>query len=91
MISLPVHDIPEADRRSLENLLGHPLTGDQQVFVMVYSAGKVADHAMRRAAVESIRRALDSIDQHRTARGTAGDEVDAALDEAMDHVRPRPN
>jgi hypothetical protein len=40
MISLPVHDIPEPDRRSLENLLGHPLETDQQVFVMVFSAGE---------------------------------------------------
>jgi hypothetical protein len=29
MISVPVNDIPEHDRRSLENLLGHPLSADQ--------------------------------------------------------------
>ena len=30
MISLPVNAIPEPDRRSLENLLGHPLQANQQ-------------------------------------------------------------
>ncbi len=91
MITLPVNNIPEPDRRSLENLLGHSLAADQQVCVMVFSPSKIADDATRRAAVESIRRTLDSIDQHRTAHGIADDEVDAAVDEAIEHVRPRPN
>ena len=90
MISLPVSDIPEPDRRSLENLIGHPLTSDQQVFVMVSSAGKVADDATRRAAVESIRRTLDKVDRHRAAHRIPDEEVDTAVDEAMSHVRPRP-
>jgi hypothetical protein len=89
MISLPVGEIPDPDRRSLENLLGRPLAADQQVFVMVSSAGKVADDATRRAAMESIRRTLDQIDHYRTAHGISDEEVDAAVDAAMDKVRPR--
>lgn len=90
MISLPVNDLPEPDRRSLENLLGHPLEADQQVFVLVFSAGQVSDSATRRAATQNIRSALDKADHHRTVRGITDDEVDAALDEAMGNVRPRP-
>jgi hypothetical protein len=77
MISLPVHDIPEPDRRSLENLLGHPLESGQQVFVMVCSAGKLADDVTRRAAADRIRSTLASIDQHRAANGIADEEFDA--------------
>jgi hypothetical protein len=89
MISLSVNDIPEPDRRSLENLLGQPLQVNQQVCVMVFSAGKVADDATRRAAAETIRGTLDKVDRHRTARGITDEEVDAAVDEAMEHIRPR--
>lgn len=89
MISLPVNDIPEPDRRSLENLLGQPLQPNQQVCVMVFSAGKTVDDTTRRAAVETIRGALDKVERHRAARGIADDEVDAAVDEAMKHIRPR--
>jgi hypothetical protein len=89
MISLPVNDIPEPDRRSLENLLGHPLSADQQVFIMVFSAGKIADHETRRVATERIRRTLEEVDRRRAAQGITEEEVDAAVDEAMEHVRPR--
>jgi hypothetical protein len=89
MISLPVNDIPEPDRRSLENLLGHALKSDQQVFLMVFSAGQTVDAATRRAAVESIRRTLDEVDRHRAAQGSTDPEFNAAVDEAMNYVRPR--
>jgi len=90
MITLLVNGLSEPDRRSLENLLGHPLAADQQVFVMVLSAGKVVDEATRRAAVHSIRRTLEKVDRHRVSSGITDEEIDAAVDEAMEHVRPRP-
>jgi hypothetical protein len=89
MISLPVNAIPEPDRRSLENLLGHPLQANQQVFVMVCSAGQAADEGTRHAAAERIRCTLANIDRHRADNSIAEDQVDAAIDEAMEHVRPR--
>ncbi len=89
MISFSVNEIPEPDRRSLENLLGQPLQANQQVCVLVFSAGKVADSATRRAAVENIRRTLDRVDRQRATRGIADEEVDAAADEAIEHIRSR--
>ena len=91
MVSMPVGDISEPDRRSLENLLGHPLATDQQVFVMVYSAGKTVDAATRRSAVENIRRTLERVDRHRATQLVGDDEAEAAIDEAMDRVHPRSN
>lgn len=90
MISIPVGDISAPDRRCLENLLGRSLEADQQVFVMVSSAGKVADDATRRAAAESIRRTLDKIDRYRGDQGITDDEIDATVDEAISHLRSRP-
>lgn len=89
MISLPVNEIPEPDRRSLENLLGRSLAADQQVMVVVFAAGKVPNEVARRAAAESIRRTLAEADQRRAAHGITDEEADAAVDEAMQHVRPR--
>lgn len=89
MISLPVNDIPEPDRRSLENLLGHSLAADQQVILMVYSAGASADAETRRKAVENIRRTMEKVDQYQAAHGIGDDAVEEAVNEAMDHVRPR--
>jgi len=88
MISRPVSDLADADRRTLENLLGHELEASQQVFVMVFSPGQVPDRATRQAAAERIRRTLDEVDRHRAAQGVTDEEVDAAVDEAMVHVRP---
>jgi len=89
MISVPVSDLSQPDRRSLEKLLGHPLSADQQVFVMVYSAGKVPDEKSRRAAVESIRRTLAEFDRHHLASRISQEEFEDAVNEAMDHIRPR--
>jgi hypothetical protein len=33
---------------------------------------------------------LDEVDRRRAARGITEEEVDSALDEAIEHVRPRP-
>ncbi len=90
MISLPVNDIPEPDRRSLENLLGQPLQADQQVCVMVFSGGKIVDDSTRRAAVENIRHTLDKVDRRRAITNASDEEVDAAVDEALEKIRPRP-
>ena len=89
MVSLPVNDISEPDRRSLENLLGQPLAADQQVFVMVFAAGTTTDAETRRTAVENIRRTMEKVDQYQAARGIGDDQVEEAVNEAMDHVRPR--
>jgi hypothetical protein len=88
---MPVNDIPEPDRRSLENLLGHPLATDEQVCVIVYSAGKSIDAATRRSAANNIRQTLERVDQHRNAQAVSDDATEAAIDEAMERIRPRAN
>jgi hypothetical protein len=89
-ISLPVNEISDADRRSLEGLLGQTLAPNQQVFVMVSAAAQMPDDTTRQRAVESIRRTLEKIDRFRAASRISDEEFSAAVDEAMEVVRPRP-
>jgi hypothetical protein len=89
-ISLPVREISEPNRRSLESLLGQPLAPDQQVFVLVSAPSHTPDEATRRRAVDSIRQTLERIDRRRAANGDSDQVFDAAVEEAMEAVRPRP-
>jgi hypothetical protein len=87
MITRAVNDLPEPERRSLEILLGYPLDANQQVFVMVLAAGKSPDRETRRAAAESIRHTLAQVDRNRVNNGVGDEAFDAAIDEAIIHVR----
>jgi len=88
IVSIPVNDISAPDRKSLENILGHPLASDQQVCVMVFSAATVPDAETRRAAAERIRSTLTEIDRRRTSDKISQSASEAAIEEAMNHVRP---
>ncbi len=47
------------------------------------------DAQIRREAIESIRRIQAKIDQHMAEQGITTEEFNAAVDEAMENVRPR--
>ena len=88
-VTKSVQEIPDDARRTLENLLGLNLQPNQQVFVMVFTPGTVPDDAIRRQAAAAIRETWKRIDAHVAAEGISGEEIDAAIDEVMRHVRPR--
>ena len=91
MVTRNVNEISPPARRTLEDLLGRQLEANQQVFLMVLSPSHKPDAETRRQAAESIRRTLSQVDRHVAAHGISGEQVDAAVDEAMEHVRPRSN
>ena len=91
MVTHAVNDIPDAARRALEDLLGHHLEANQKVCVMVLPQTEEPDAEARAQAVERIRRRLSEIDKDMEARGVTTEEFNAAVDEAMEHVRPRPS
>ncbi len=88
-VTKSVHEISADERRTLEGLLGLSLLPDQQVLVMVYDPDAVSDEIIRRRAAESIRQTWKRVDAHVAAEGISADEFDAAIDEAMQHVRRR--
>jgi type IV pilus biogenesis protein CpaD/CtpE len=82
-----VSEIAESDRAALEHLVGRPLSAEQQVVILTYTPG-VADETTRAAARESLARTLAAAAQRAAERGVTAEEADAAVDEAMRHVRP---
>jgi hypothetical protein len=84
-----VNDLPVTDRQMLEGMLGQPLSPGQRVFVMAYTPSAVPDESVRRAARERLQRTFDKVDQYAAAHGVTPEEADAALEEAMEHIRPR--
>ena len=84
-----VKDIQDSGKRWLEELLGQPLRENQQVFIMVLSPGIEPDEAARRQARAGLEATFQEATAHAEAQGVSDDAIDAALGEAMGHVRPR--
>jgi hypothetical protein len=84
-----VNDMPPAERKAIESLLGRELDPAQQVFIMAYTPGAVPSKAVREAARASLEETFAKIDEHARTEGIAPEEADAALDEAMEQIRPR--
>jgi hypothetical protein len=73
-------------RHAMESMLGRPLRDDETVAVNVYKpapSGAARDEASRR-----LRERIDQTAQR--AQGVPEAEIDAAIDEAVDHVRHHP-
>ena len=91
MVIITIHNVAEiaaSDRAVLERLVGKPLLNGQQVVLQVVTPG-VADESTRDAARASLARTLGAAAEGATERGVTAGEADAAVEEAMRHVRPR--
>ena len=86
-----VRDLPGEEKRSLETLLKQPLEEGQRVFIMTFRPGVVPDEATRTKAHAALLQTLDEAHGHARAQGVTPEEADAAVDEAMRQVRPRPS
>jgi hypothetical protein len=80
-------DLPASARSAVENLLGRSLRDDEEVSIMALEPHPAPSGEARRASADRLRGALDQL-AHK-AQDVADGEVDAAIDEAMDHIRPR--
>lgn len=89
MTTRNVNDMPNAEREALETLLGKPLESDQQVFVMAYTPNDVPDEKVRQAARLGLQQTFAAVDQYAREHGVTSEEADAAIDEAMERIRPR--
>jgi len=84
-----VSEMPAAERKAIEGLLGRELDPAQQVFIMAYTPNAVPSKAVREAARASLQGTFAKIDEHAKAEGITPEEADAALDEAVGQVQPR--
>jgi hypothetical protein len=80
-------DLPASARSAVENLLGRSLRDDEEVSIMALDPHPAPSGDARRASAERLRGALDQLAQK--AHDVADGEVDDAVDEAMNHIRPR--
>jgi hypothetical protein len=83
-----VKDLPDSGKEWLETLLGR-LQENQQVFVMAFSPGVEPDAAAKQQGLAAVRQVWDRVGTKMRDQGVAGEDFDAAVDEAMEHVRRR--
>jgi len=81
-----VGELPVDARHAMEGLLGRPLRDDEAVAVNVYKPAPT--DAARDEASWRLRERIDITAQK--VQGVPEAEVDAAIDEAVDHVRHHP-
>ncbi len=84
-----VRNLQASGKRLLEDLLGQKLQEDQQVFIMVLSPGTEPDEAARQKTRTGLEATFQKTEAYARAHGIADEEIDAAIEEAMEHVRPR--
>lgn len=89
MTTRDLNEIPSAERTALEALLDSKLSSEQQVIVIAYTPGITPGPEMRPAARQRLMKSFEWIDKNSEERGISADEADAAIEEAMEHVRPR--
>ena len=80
-------DLPASARSAVENLLGRSLRDDEEVSIMALDPHLAPSGDARRTSAELLRGALDQLALK--AQDVAEGEVDDAVDEAMNHIRPR--
>jgi hypothetical protein len=86
-IARDVKNLESDERRLYESVVGHSLQENQRVIIRVIELGTEPDEASRRAALT---RAVEIARQGRAAveaQGITAEEADAAIDEAIQHVR----
>ena len=87
-ISRNVGDLPANDKQSLEHLLGQPLKPTERVYIVAFNADEpTADtrHTTADALDDTLAQALD----HAQLIDLTENDIDVAVDEAMQHVRRR--
>ncbi|HKI31238.1 MAG TPA: hypothetical protein VKA46_05185 [Gemmataceae bacterium] len=83
-----VRDIQAGGRRWLEDVLGQHLQEHQQVFIMVLSPGRAPDEEARRQARTALEATFRKTDAYAREHGITDAEIDAAIQDATDHLRP---
>lgn len=82
-----VKDIQNTGKHWLEGVLGQDLLDNQQVFIMVLTPDIVPDDEARKRAAEGIQQVLADVDAQTAANDVTQQEIDEAVDEAVQHVR----
>jgi len=85
-----VHDLPNGERASLESLLGRRLDPECRVQIVLYPPAIIPGRAARQEAAARIEQFLDRAAESARDQGVADEEIDAAVEEAIEHIRTHP-
>ena len=84
-----VNEIEAAERQVYEQVLGQQLRDNQQVIIRVLTPGVMPDKPTRDAALQRAAEIARQGREHAASQGVSEEQIDAALDEALEHVRSR--
>lgn len=82
-----VANLDEGQRRSLEALVGHPLQGNQRVYIAVWPEAAAPSAEQRRHAFERLREISAEVDAHLRQQGVSPEAWGTAVDAACQEVR----
>jgi len=80
-------DLAAPVKAAIENLLGRPLQDDEQVSVRAYRRHEAPQGEARREAARRLEEHLDRMGAK--AKRVSKDEMEAAINEALEQVRPK--
>lgn len=84
-----VKDMAPNIRHGFETVLGATLDDSQRVYLVVVTPGTEPSDAQRAAAIGDLEELCKQGTAHRESLDASTDEADEALEEAMNHIRPR--
>jgi hypothetical protein len=84
-----VKNLQASRKRLLEDVVGQPLQENQEVLIMVFSPGKLPDDVVRGKVRAELKATFEKTQAHAIEYAITDEEIEAALHEAMDTVRPR--
>jgi hypothetical protein len=84
-----VKQLPSEEKRSLESIVGRPLEDGQQVFILAFTPGAIPSDRARQEAMAGLAQTWEKVGEHLQKHPTAEAEFDAAVEEAVNHVRRR--
>jgi hypothetical protein len=79
-------DLSRSTRAAIEDILGRALDDDEQISVMAFLPHTAPTGANRSASAARLKDAMDNLAANALPVGQ--DDLEEALNEAMDHVRP---
>ena len=89
VISRNVDDLPESSKQGIEQLLGAPLKPHERVYIVVEAPLAGPAEPVRKQAAKRIRDIIAQAQAHADQENVPDAEIDAAVDEAMTHIRPQ--
>ena len=84
-----VNELPESSRQGIELLLGTELKPNERVYIVVDVPPAGPTQPVRIRAAKRIREIIALSQANADAEGLSNAEVHGAINEAMNHVRPR--